>query len=74
VKLTEEDAREKWCPFARADAYPASESSVTVNREGSSFTRKACLCIASNCMAWRWAEEKSVTDRRGYCGLAGGNV
>ncbi len=34
------------------------------------------LCIASNCMAWRWDDDSKALQRdnparRGYCGLAG---
>ena len=30
-------------------------------------------CVASGCMAWRWAEFhiQATKERRGYCGLAG---
>ena len=35
------------------------------------------VCLADDCMAWRWCSELNAadgtegSDRRGYCGLAG---
>jgi hypothetical protein len=67
MRLTEKEARTKWCPFANQPGYgnrnvPASQG-----------------CVASDCMMWRkvrvqnWAG--STTEARGYeagyCGLAG---
>ncbi|MCC6776675.1 MAG: hypothetical protein IT537_08575 [Hyphomicrobiales bacterium] len=37
----------------------------------SSAAMGAAYCVGSQCMAWRWRDEKSRLDRRGYCGLAG---
>jgi hypothetical protein len=71
--LTEEEAKTKWCPFARvagtgvayastphAEAWP-----VTVNRGGQGERDEVC-CIASACMAWRWADEYRSSS--GGCG------
>ena len=54
MTYTEDEAREKWCPFARGAIEP--------------------VCVASNCMAWRWANPKSEphgSKPKGFCGLAG---
>ena len=42
---TEEQAREKWCPFAKFNTNIAPERIV----DG------GFRCIASECMAWRWS-------------------
>lgn len=84
--LTEEAAREKWCPFARVYAVVDGDV-VTVNRETLSQPAKWCRCIASGCMMWRWEAgarldakrdfvvqgmgEHGVGHARGFCGRAG---
>lgn len=52
--MTEEEAKTKWCPFARA----ASESAGgTFNRilseSGSTHLHLSSFCIGRNCAAWR---------------------
>jgi hypothetical protein len=64
--LTEDEAREKWCPFARTSG--GTEEDLAINREYGGEPDVGALCLASDCMAWRWMNE--VTGR-GYCGLAG---
>lgn len=69
--MTEEEAKQKWCPFARdAESNPA----------GYTTTNTTAKCIGSECMAWRinrddWSENMSTGARTyhhgGYCGLAG---
>lgn len=74
---TEDEARKKWCPFARViDDLSGAASSARL-RDGT------VKCIASECMAWRWIDvteqndNPTVADRtvkssvRGFCGLAG---
>lgn len=107
--MTEEEARRKWCPFARWDP-GVSDNGAATNRHGDGgkpfITQTAAYrCIASSCMAWRWGApqrettwtsgeppegddwtaptdekqrpgdsvrwERSVTIRRGFCGLGG---
>jgi hypothetical protein len=72
--MTEDEAKTKWCPFARAQSM-----NVAVSRDGFGAAYDTCLCIGSACMAWRWKMEplvdgfspriESKTD--GRCGLAG---
>ena len=67
--LTEEQARNKWCPHARmTDDH--SEASGGNNRWLGVKGQENCNCIASDCMAWRWADAEPqyrrhrVTDTR----------
>lgn len=67
--LTEEEARERWCPHARAAFYPphaeAVESAAAINRATPDPAPKfdayrdnvqmATRCLGALCMAWRWA-------------------
>lgn len=84
--VTEQEAREKWCPCARTAIGEDFEDDrgmqlVSANRAMDYQTPHHCRCIASECMFWRWADEYEVVvksetatgkaNRRGYCGLAG---
>jgi hypothetical protein len=81
--LTEEEAKERWCPFSRVlEGEPPGAAGV--NRAG---PRADYTCIASECMAWRKTGSKcrnrrgQYVDRDvdatgawievGFCGLAG---
>ncbi len=66
--MTEEKAKTKWCPFARAlgEREDGASGNYTANRGVAGKPDDWCLCIASDCMAWR---RFSAAD--GYCGLAG---
>lgn len=69
IHLTEEEAREKWCPFTRITAGNLRDSAEWhTNRPGFKETGDANFdrCCASDCMAWRLS-----VDWGGYCGLAG---
>lgn len=79
--LTEEEAKTKWCPEARASNN--GEQPIAINRVNRG-PDVDCLCIASACMAWRWQSAltvnnpnrtpgagQTVTRERGYCGKAG---
>lgn len=83
--MTEEEAKTKWCPFARVgvrwmDSQAASLADLTavaVNR-GENAAEQA-RCLGSACMAWRWTsgwplpdDPLLVSERyAGFCGLAG---
>jgi hypothetical protein len=65
--MTEDQAREKWCPFARVAAADYSS-----NKGSGGDIRPGAYCIASRCMAWRWDLDTVATEpHEGYCGLAG---
>lgn len=77
---TEEQAREKWCPFARAIVLGTGDFGdfqLAINRTDRGGASLAALCIASDCMAWRWKKSKQdnlgtwMDPTHGYCGLAG---
>lgn len=65
--LTAEEAKTKWCPFARIRAF----DSGAVNRSGlqpSDWPH----CIADGCMMWEWRNNpgpESGKQRSGVCGL-----
>jgi hypothetical protein len=56
--MTEDEAKTKWCPFARpvVGVPKGIGSTITGNRIGSDIS--GSLCIASACMQWRWSEEE----------------
>ena len=72
--MTEEEAKTKWCPFARI---PDGEPVVAVNRpEPYGDVPK---CLGSFCMMWRWQDDPTGAqppdgpepNMTGWCGLAG---
>lgn len=81
---TEDDACKCWCPFARVTAVLENGQTVAQphNRIVGTKARyikspEAATCIASECMAWRFAVVQSGPQSApghphvGYCGLAG---
>lgn len=70
--LTEQEAREKWCPFARmyshrGDAgYSGGWNRAPAQDDPHLVAPSGCFCIASECIAW-----KEFSESKGYCGLAG---
>ena len=84
--MTEDEARQKWCPFARVAMISSSDIECPpCNRlaiDGVSGLEKnpaGARCIASDCMAWRqYADipaDSPYYDPElglgGHCGLAG---
>lgn len=73
--MTEEEAKTKWCPFARvgSEGNRAFDVGNTIQAD--------CHCIGSACMAWRWTLLPILGDAgfvrghrqtdQGFCGLAG---
>lgn len=79
--MTEEEAKQKWCPFVRhtADGTDAA-SNRYATQSGATPEQQWNACIGSACMAWRfnrddWSENMSTGaityHQGGYCGLAG---
>lgn len=78
--MTEDEAKTKWCPFARVYEFGNRESAITA---GVGLMPINSNCIASQCMAWRWgapptgwlehatAEQRKTYRPHGFCGLAG---
>ena len=62
--MTEQDALQKWCPFAWI-AVDAGSGGASANRSGNS------TCIASQCMAWQPDHPMLVPAGNGCCGLVG---
>lgn len=83
--VTEKQARQKWCPFARVDEDACNRHHVQAHRildTGEQVSAHMdnnpiyARCIASECMMWRDAgddpmKRQGSIDMRGYCGLAG---
>lgn len=66
--LTEDQAKTRWCPFARVGLdwhFDGQFAHFAANRnnDGEPIGR----CIASGCMQWRVANEAGD----GFCGLSG---
>jgi len=74
--VTEDEARKKWCPFARVPDGGGVTGAVTAtNRHAGRKTggdgkprilRGNAMCIGSECMAWRKAEIIRRVDGGGY--------
>ena len=75
--MTEEEAKKKWCPMVRISG--AGSSGAISNRgctDEGVHDDMAQMCMASDCMAWRWEEQcetclQAGLKESGYCGLAG---
>lgn len=82
--MTEQEAKKKWCPFARLATQLNERTPINCGGHNRSVfwngpldedvvnNPEFCRCIASDCMAWRniKASQKRFKPR-GYCGLAG---
>ena len=85
--MTEDEARTKFCPFARI-AHVSAPTGGNRHYGGVGAEENLCMitrCIASDCMAWRWRQEftgtisnedggiagLTIDTEIGYCGLAG---
>lgn len=76
--MTEDGATTKWCPHATQ----LDDWSETVSYSRGPQGEPVTMCIASECMAWRWlVGDMQIPDgnngfrfaqkQEGYCGLAG---
>ena len=85
MDMMEDQARTKWCPYARTDR-GRDVGNATVNRGHcpDSINWSNTRCIASDCMAWRHTTDRSTEQASienlhnmsgkpddGYCGLSG---
>lgn len=78
--MTEDEAKTKWCPFARVDSgfagagvcnrYPMRDPEGCDTSRERVMVNDTVRCIASSCMAWRW-DVPSYPGNGGSCGLAG---
>lgn len=59
--MTEEEAKTKWCPFARVGGETSGLGSL--NRDGAKGPIEQARCIASACMAWRKEAAPSGIER-----------
>lgn len=62
--MTEDQAKEKWCPFARVPLTNVrneiESGSPVVNRCTDGRINSSVLCIGSACMAWRKAGQIGI--------------
>jgi hypothetical protein len=64
--MTEDEAKQKWCPQVRFTQW--NDQMLSNRGEFSGATN----CLASGCMAWRWWTLGHPNEKqKGYCGLAG---
>jgi hypothetical protein len=54
--VTEQEARELWCPAARVETHTAVASTNRGETRDRTYVRQAVACIGSRCMAWRWSD------------------
>jgi hypothetical protein len=63
---TEKEAMKCWCPFANVyvpyNSTGAGGNRALTNAEGMQANAKDAKCLASGCMAWRWAHQVQATD------------
>jgi len=70
---SETEAKKRWCPMVRCVEASDCKLHGPFNRyhSGSGINTidgHQSLCIASDCMMWRWSDREAS---EGYCGLAG---
>lgn len=76
--MTEDEAKTKWCPFARCASAVAGLEGACVREHLPSLNRialpadlmvpSAARCIGSACMAWRWDEPWTSRTEEGHGG------
>ena len=78
--MTEEEAKAKWCPFARMAAGVGGRVALdhpAYNRyaeEGDAAGQAVGACIGTACMAWRWTKIPSPERRMKLPATGGGQV
>lgn len=64
--MTEQEAKQKWCPFAQSrvvrhdSAYHQVDNYVMVDARDAEKNSPSVTCLGSQCMAWRWSTEYFV--------------
>lgn len=70
-KMTEDQAKTKWCPMVRTGLV----AGMAVNHHVGGDVKDETRCIASECMMWRNFTLDEVrrdnNSKGGFCGLAG---
>ena len=69
--MTEDEAKQKWCPHARLRTSWSSPYGGVALAGTNRWEKGNAKCIASGCMAWRWEDIAKRKPIDGYCGLAG---
>jgi hypothetical protein len=76
--MNEQEAKTKWCPMVRfqiGNNDNVWQGIALTNRGKEMRSPEFVMCIASNCMMWRWnintADANGVKYEEGYCGLGG---
>jgi len=67
MMMTEEQAKQKWCPMVRAADNTSDNNSANASAsvDGDGRNPPYARCIGSNCMMWRQDTGQNV----GECGL-----
>lgn len=73
MQLTEQQARQRWCPMVRVEGINRVHNTKL---DGYQNADSSFRCIGNECMAWRVSEityshGNGPTEHHGYCGLAG---
>lgn len=61
--MDEQTAKSKWCPFVRFQIGPSNaawQDTAYTNRGEELNPPKSVMCIASDCMMWRWRGDKPL--------------
>jgi hypothetical protein len=59
--MTEDEAKGKWCPFARVAESGKAVAGFNRVQQSSGYEVRspmASYCIGTGCMAWRWSESE----------------
>lgn len=65
--MTEDDAKQKWCPMALV-----TSARIAANGSNRGVDEHYTRCLGSDCMMWRlYPRYYADQPQHGYCGLAG---
>jgi hypothetical protein len=68
---TEAEAKRRWCPMTRVLTWGSELDAFGSYNRNNDRLDKQSLCIASQCMMWRWTgSKKDDGEMLGCCGLA----